>query len=66
MNIFRRVWLKFRLAWRAHTFAQGRKMGMTKEEALAYTNDMHPLTPTESAYEEEVRTSKAPRDRRPR
>jgi len=55
MNIFRRAWLKLRIAWRARTFEQGRKMGMTKEEALRYANDMHPLTPVEAAYEEEMR-----------
>jgi len=55
VNIINRVWLKIRFIWRARTFEEGRKMGMTKEEARTYTDDMHPLTPVEAAYEEELR-----------
>jgi len=54
-NMFRQVWLKLRIAWRAHTFEQGRKMGMTKEEALIYVNDVLPLNSVEAAFEGETR-----------
>lgn len=54
MNIFRKMWLHFRIAWRARTFKQARELGMTVEEARAYTNEDHPLTPAEAAYEREM------------
>ncbi|MGE9009468.1 hypothetical protein ACO2JO_12845 [Leptospira interrogans] len=54
MNIFRKMLLKLRIAWRARTFKQVREMGMTVEEARAYTDYELPLTPAETAYEREM------------
>ncbi|MBR1155242.1 hypothetical protein [Bradyrhizobium sp. JYMT SZCCT0428] len=54
MNIFRKMLLNLRIALRARAFKQGRKMGMTVGEARAYTNEEHPLTPAEAAYEREM------------
>ena len=54
MNIFRKMLLNLRIALRARTFKRGREMGMTVREARAYTNEEHPLTPAEAAYEREM------------
>ena len=54
MNIFRKMLLDFRIAWRARKFKQAREMGMTVEEARAYTDYELPLTPAEAVYEREM------------
>jgi hypothetical protein len=59
MNIIRKMWLHFRIARRARTFKKGREFGMTVEEARAFTNEEHPLTPTEAAYEREMGRKKS-------
>jgi hypothetical protein len=51
MDIFRQMLLNIRIAWRTRTFKQMREMGMTVEEARAYTDYEVPLTPAEAAYE---------------
>ena len=54
MNFFRQMQLKLKIAWRARALKRGRQMGMTMEEARTYTNETHPLTPAEAAYEQEM------------
>ncbi|MET3839059.1 hypothetical protein ABIE49_001137 [Bradyrhizobium sp. OAE829] len=54
MNILRKILLNLRIAWRARTFKQMREMGMTVDEARAYADYEHPLTPAEAAYEREM------------
>jgi len=54
-RIYREIILKLRAAKRVGAFGRGRKLGMSIEQARAYSNQLYPPTAEDLAYEAKLR-----------
>jgi len=55
MNIIKKAWLTLRISRRVGAFARAKKLGMSDQDARAYSDNLYPPTAEESAYEDELR-----------